>query len=211
MRPFWFRDWSGKTTVILASGPSLTLSDVAYVEQARLADRCRVIAINGTFRRAPFADVLYGCDCQWWNANPDHASFRGLRVGLYHARGHAWPSGVFKCEYRDRKSTGLDLEPPYLSTGQNSGYQAINLAVHFGARRILGLGFDFKRSGDGRRHWHGDHPLPLMNPQDSVFPDWLKAMETLPAALAEIGAEFINCSRDTALNCFPRSTIDAEL
>ena len=56
--------------------------------------------------------------------------------------------------------TGLSLDPDKLVTGHNSGFQALNLAVLAGARRILLLGYDGKAGQDGRTHWSGGHPRP---------------------------------------------------
>lgn len=88
---------------------------------------------------------------------------------------------------------GLSLDPNLIHQGQNGGYQAINLAVHFGAKRIILIGYDMKG-----KHWHPDHKGN--NPGN--FAQWIKNFSTMIPQLKELGVEVINCTRDTALECF---------
>lgn len=90
--------------------------------------------------------------------------------------------------------------------GGNSGYQAINLAFHTGAKRIVLLGFDMQRT-DGKAHWFGNHPGNMQVP--SPYADWLHKFEQLAADLKVQGVEVLNCTRETALTCFERVSLDA--
>ena len=128
------RLWPGATIVCLGTGPSLTAADVT-----RCAGQAKVTAINDAYRLAPWADVLYACDAKWWRWNKGLPGFAGLKFGL-----------DTSIAYRDvtvLQNTGLQVletTPTGLRTGHTSGYQAINLAVHLGAARIVLLGYDFK-------------------------------------------------------------------
>jgi hypothetical protein len=93
--------------------------------------------------------------------------------------------------------------------GSNSGYQAINLAVHFGVSRILLLGFDMQVAPDGRKHWFGNHPGNMNN--NSPYGLFIEKFGTLPPDLKKAGVEVVNCSRVTALECFQRMTIEEAL
>ena len=78
------------------------------------------------------------------------------------------------------------------------------LAFHMGAARILLLGYDMKFSKSGAAHWFGDHPDNIR----SNYAPWIQHMnEVAKQNLVEI----INCSRDTALDCFPQMTIQEAL
>jgi hypothetical protein len=101
---------------------------------------------------------------------------------------------------------GLELAPTGLRTGINSGYQALNLAVHLGADRILLLGYDMGPDGT-RDHWFGEHP----DCQPSPYAQMREYFETLVAPLAELGISVINCSRRTALTAFPCVPLEQEL
>lgn len=65
------------------------------------------------------------------------------------------------------------------------------------------IGYDCQKTG-GKAHWHGDHPKPLGN---------AGAVDKWPAQFKDMlrylrGVSVINCSRETALSCFPRATLE---
>lgn len=89
----------------------------------------------------------------------------------------------------------------------NSGAGALMLAHHYGAHRIIMLGYDCSYAADGKRHWHGDHPKGLGNALS--IGDW-------PGQFAKVkglmdGAEVLNASRESALQIFPRISLEAAL
>ncbi|MBO6542298.1 MAG: hypothetical protein JJ939_12080 [Alphaproteobacteria bacterium] len=104
---------------------------------------------------------------------------------------------------------GLCLKAPYIHRGANSGYQAINLAVHLGAAKIVLLGFDMQASD--KPHWHGFHPSGLNNPNQINFDVWIRNFDAVPPFLARAGVDLVNCSRETALTCFRRGNLKDEL
>jgi hypothetical protein len=108
-----------------------------------------------------------------------------------------------------RQKPGLCLDPLAIHYGGNSGYQAINLAFNWGARRIILLGFDMGKAVDGRSHYFGDHPAGLR--RGGNFRNWIADFEQLAADLKAEGVEVVNCSRSTALRCFPRMDLQSAL
>lgn len=106
---------------------------------------------------------------------------------------------------------GLSLDPLRIHFGNNSGYQALNLAVLLGAKRILLTGYDMQCGKDGKKHWHGDHPVGFNNPSVGTLKTWCRNFETTLPDLKEAGVEVINCSRETALTCFPRQLLEETL
>lgn len=198
------RLWPGATVACLGGGPSLTQGQVA-----RLRGRVRVVAINDAWRLAPWADVLYACDWRWWRKHAGVPAFQGLKVTLSNGCGHldAWP------EIRVLENTGtegLERAPSGLRTGRNGGYQAINLAVHLGAARILLLGYDMKAAAGERTHWFGDHEdWPT---RATIFRDvFLPHFAGLARALDELGVAVVNCTPDSALDVFPRARLEEAL
>lgn len=150
---------------------------------------------------------MYACDYPWWAAHiGELAGFAGERWSIdVCARdrfGVRWLAGI------DRPGLApIAGEPPYhLHTGCNSGYQALGLAALFGAARILLLGYDFGNAG-ALVHWHGSHPRGLGN--GGHYPSWIAAMNRLAIDLEKSHIEVINCSRVSALTCFPRRAIQA--
>jgi len=190
--------WPGETFVCIGGGPSLTTADVDAVH-----GWARVIAINDAYLLAPWADVLYACDAKWWTWHHGVPSFGGPKYSIESS------DPVTFTEVQVLKNTGitgLELDPTGLRTGINSGYQAINLAVHLGAERILLLGYDMSCDGT-RSHWFGEHP----DAQPSPYPQMREAFESLVEALQAIGVTVINCSRRTALTTFPCVPLEQEL
>lgn len=192
------RIWPGSTIAILASGPSLTQADCDIVRSRGW----RAIAVNRSWELAPWADALYACDAAFWRATGNAQGFAGLKVGLQ------------MVEFRDvrtmkwRADVGIDRDRQYLSTGGNSGHQAINLAYHLGAARIVLLGLDCGPGPAGEVHWHGNHPPGMQNPRPATMERWRAAFPTLARDLAAEGVEVINASRRTTLDCFPRIALE---
>lgn len=198
MTPRVPRLWPGATIVCIGGGPSLTPADIATVR-----GRARVIAVNDAYRLAPWADVLYACDQQWWNWHAGVPTFAGWKYGIASSVPITWPDVVV---LENTGWLGLEEEPTGLRAGHNGGYQAVNLAVHLGAARILLLGYDMAPDG-AQTHWFGDHPDHVPSP----FPEMRAAFDTLVAPLAARGVEVLNCSRRTALTAFPRVPLEQAL
>jgi hypothetical protein len=89
---------------------------------------------------------------------------------------------------------------PGVSAAINSGAGAILLAQYLGASNVILLGYDCQRT-NGESHWHGDHQQPLS--QSLRFYVWRQQF----AAIAKKHSNIINCSRETALTCFPRRSL----
>lgn len=193
------RLWPGETVAILGGGPSLTRADVDALRGV-----CRVIAINKAYELAPWADVMYAADAKFWNWEHGAPAFTGPKYAIEASDPIMWPDVQV---LRNTGVTGLELEPTGLRTGYNSGYQSVGLAYHFGAARILLLGFDLKVGANGLSHWHGDHP----DRQPSPYGAMLEAFPSIAQPLKDAGVEVINCTPGSALKCFPMSTLRDEL
>jgi hypothetical protein len=182
--------WPDSTIAVIAAGPSLTREDCDYVRGRVTA----TIAVNTAYLLAPWADVLYGCDgLKFWRWHKGVPSFHGLKYSL--------TRNAYKIpQLRNAGDQGLSLDPSAVCTGQNSAFQSVNLAYHFGAKRIILLGVDMKRGAKGARHFQGgDHPDGSQPP----FRLCLSLWETIVAPLREQQIEVINCSASTALHSFP--------
>lgn len=185
------------TRFIIASGPSLTAEDVNAIRNQQ------TIAINDNYLLAPWADVLYACDACWWDWHADRQelkSFKGRKITQDKEAAEKY--GLEYIESRD--ADGLSRDPAYIHKGSNSGIQAINLASHLGARRIVLLGYDMQGTC-GKTHWHGKHPCEV----DDYAPwhKWLWRYQLVADDAERMGLQVINCSRETALTCFPRKRL----
>ena len=194
------RGWD--LVVCAATGPSFDEHQAALIESARVRGACHVLAINDNYRRLPNADVLYACDGKWWDVhNADvRRAFHGElwtldkkaadRYGLHHVDSINQP--------------GLCRDASRIHTGGNGGYQAVNLAFHFGARRIVLVGYDMQATG-GQPHWFGEHPQPLSRSRN--FASWRERFGVLAADLHLADVRVTNCTRQSALACFPMGNL----
>ena len=181
----------------LASGPSMCAEDAQAVR-----GHGSVIAINNTLELAPFADVHYSCDAMWWRVYGERFSwYVGERVAL--SKGQL-PSDVRGMEYANKPGLGETL----LHCGNNSGYQAINLAYLRGAKVIVLLGYDMQDAG---KHWHEPHPAPLANFSPGMPELCAPKFTPLAYDLRMRGVRVVNASRRTALECFERVTLSDAL
>jgi hypothetical protein len=207
--------WQGDTAVILGGGPS-----ILSLDWQRLPHRlhgCRTITINNSWELAPAADVLYFCDPAWWRMHPRATRFCGTwRITLNGDPRLLWgtqlpPPGVEGIHsLLPRVGPGLSHDATMLATGSrpgsingtNSGYQAINLAYHFGAKRIILLGYDMHVTG-GRSHWHVGHPGQGVQRTAELLADMLPQFATLKEPLEAAGVEVINATPESALLVWP--------
>ena len=198
--------WSGGSVIIAGSGPSLT------TEIADLCRNQRVIAVNDAYRLIPWAEILYACDARWWRVHEGCPKFAGEKWTSYHEGRRAHVADVAK-RYKlhvclGEKKDSFSLSPDRISYGRNSGFQAMNLAMLWGAAQIILVGFDFRLGKDNRlkpkRHFFGDHPRGLAS--TSNYPEWVKAMHNaakqLPAHIS-----VINCTPGSAIKCFPMGNL----
>jgi len=188
------RLWPNSTVVCIGTGPSLT---PAQVDVCR--GKAHVIVVNNAWELAPWADVLYAADAKWWRRFDGVPAFPGLKYSVMPTRANSahqeYPSIQI---LRNTGGYGLELDPSGLRTGANSGYQAINLAVHLGASRIVLLGYDMH--GD---HYFGSHP----DKAKPAFSMCLTAFPTLVEPLQAAGVSIVNCTPGSALTCFPQASL----
>ena len=194
-------NWSGRTAVVLASGPSLR----DFIREGTLPDTVRTITTNSSIFAYPLADVAFGLDFMWWKMH--------VQAVRRDSQASCWTTDRTTAErfglHFVRGVNESGLHPTRVNSGGNSGHAAINLAALFGAKRILLLGFDMALGEEGEKHWHPRHPNPCVQAQ--VFPDWLLKFDSLAKGCEKAGIEVINCSTRTALTVFPRMSLERAL
>lgn len=193
------------TIVVVASGPSLRASDVAYCR-----GKADVIVVNDCYRMAPWARIIFAADYRWWGMHYSDV--------VDHCRAERWTCDADAARDFDIHHIGI-IDAPGLCRdssavhfGENSGYQAVNLAYHMGATRIVLLGFDMGATGNS--HWFGDHPASIAGldaMKTLAWPRWCAHFDQLAADLKHDGIEVINATRETNLTCFERAPIEDAL
>lgn len=213
-RYLWWKDWRSRAIAIVASGPSVKDSDCLA-----LKGRLPVIAVKEAFwQQVPFADVVYGCEAAWWNFRAGLPGFTGLKVTWDGAKVH-FPGieriRIAKRSKGDRHDHQFSRdilfdEPGLIGSGQASGFQALNLAVQFGASRILMLGFD---AGGGKQvHFYGRNAWTgARNPNEVVFEAWVKNFDLAKSTLDCLGVEVVNASPISKISAFRKAGVEETL
>ena len=127
-----------------------------------------VIAINRSYELIPREHpnaALYAADAGFWAHYKNARRFHGAKfASAKQVKSLANDAVIFQVR---RRREGLDVDkfvkdpanPLKIGHGSHSGFQAVNIAVNFGAKLIGLVGYDY--CGD---HWHEDHPRALRNP-----------------------------------------------
>lgn len=191
--------WKGQTVAVYASGPSMNGTIRAKTQHLP------AIAVNDTYRLAPDADMLYAADESWWQQYPEAKFFPGLKVSIGMNQ-KAKPLFDDQLLLLYSGEDGFDECTSNLRTGGNSGYQAVHIAIHAKARRILMFGFDMH--GKNGLHWFGRHPAPLRNTVDYDFQKRVIRFRALAEAAKTQNVEIINCCLGSAIDAFPIRTLD---
>jgi hypothetical protein len=169
----------------------------------------RVVAVQDAYRLMPWADLVYGCDERWWNFHKDCAGFQGEKwsshgggdekIKAAEAHGLRLVKGEHGSEF--------SLNPDVIRYGQNSGFQAINVAILKGCKRIVLVGFDMQ-SVKGQRHFFGDHPPGLNNRTDHT--QFIRNFEWAAKKLPK-DIRIVNATPDSALRCFKMRSLEDAL
>ena len=186
------------TAVCIASGASLTKEDVEFCK-----GKAKVYAVKECRHLAPWADVLYAADQDWWELNKGCPDFAGEKWTVCEQGDEkvALKYGLNYLHFKPNDKWSFD--PTYLATGGNSGFQAVNLAVLQGAARVILLGYDMGHEHGTPKHWWtGQYERPI---RSSNFQEWI---EKFNAAAPLIPVPVLNATRKTNLRCFARVPIE---
>lgn len=192
--------WPNSTIFILGGGPSIKNLDLTKIQ-----GKWPIIGCNMAFLDYPWIDVMYFGDCKvhMWISGQDNGkyteqfdAFQGLKVSCCpdtreDPRIHALFRHL-KGIIRERRSIGWNL---------NTGGSAINLAYHFGARRIVLLGFDMKQINN-RQNFH-DYNLEKDKHPDENYKKFIRYFERIAKDAKELELEVINATPGSALPYFP--------
>lgn len=217
------RGWAGGTAVVIGGGPSLKQEDVAEVGELRLHGQLAgVIAVNDAYLLAPWADINYFADSNWWrwHSQGTDKPKLGLNKDEVRERFAAFPGQKCTLDTTSRSITdpevhvlrnmhgpmrtdgpGLSEDPTSLGTGTTSGFQSMNLSILAGAVKVILLGFDSVIRQDGVSHWHGGHIAP---PRPDVYRSAAHHFHLVELAIKKLGVTVLNCCPTSEINCFPK-------
>jgi hypothetical protein len=188
----------GDTIYIVGGGPSLKKLDFNL-----LKDKV-VIAVNKAFLHLPMAQVLYWSDTrffEWYSKEIE--DFKGIKVTC-----RPQPKRNDIINLLNTGKTGLETMSYGLRDGGNSGYAAINLAYHLGAKRIVLLGFDMQTNGK-ETHWHEGYSSTADT--ETMGRLMIPNFDSLVEPLAKRKVKVYNASPISKLTSFEKITIEEAL
>lgn len=190
--------WAGETVCILGCGPSRNLVDMERLEHGVCSGKIKVVAINDSFKAAPFAHICYFCDQEWYETRESEMRKCWLGGNLVTMENQI--PGVLRL--RNTGPTGFDPDPSCLRHGSNSGYQAVHLSMHLGVKKIILCGYDMRCVGD-QLHAEPRPERQTVAGFSQTLQVMLEKWPTIVDPLAERGIEVINASPGSALRCWP--------
>lgn len=173
--------------------------------------RAKVIAIKENIDLCPWADVVYGCDRPWWEFRRGLKEFTGLKLSFVKT---TYPDvRTVKIAAGKAKTYSDDLHFDEVGTiggGGNSGFQSLNLALQWGARRIILIGYDL--SMESGFHWYGRNGWAMANnPDERQLGKWAQNFDEKAPTIFKLGADVVNVSEHSRITAFRKGTIEQVL
>ena len=201
-----------KTIACIGTGPSVTQEQVDTARDKGF----ELYVCNNAYQLAPDATLLYSVNMAWW----DHYfhEVRDLPCDK-------WTTNVAAAARYDlnwvaeKFMWGLSEDQNVISHGHGSGFSLVSMAHRAGADRIVLLGYDLKYApdydgksqtiGSQPRHFFGEYPSKMQHwPSVQVLRGVHIELRELYRAVAKQGlVEIVNCTPDSAIDCFERKSI----
>lgn len=228
------RIWNGGDVWIIGGGPSIIkqfgipseiveqvrsgeLSPSAYSTYMKAIHNKHVIAINAAFLIGNWIDFVFFGDKNFFlRFEKELSQFPKPRISS-----HEWTKDVDwikTLKKQPGKPFGISDKPKFVSWNSNSGGASISLAAHLGVKRIFLLGFDMKLGEANEQHWHEEYTKKRLNDDPTPIARRLPFKMHSKGFKKQIvvdakawGIEIINVSPESALEAFPRMTLQEAL
>ncbi len=153
----------------------------------------------------PWADVLYGCDAKWWAAHDGCSEFCGVKWSSHNNKQASDDKTEVAERYglnlvKGKHGSGFSTDQNFIHYNDNSGAQALNLAILLGATYIVLVGYDL-RHVQGKSHFFGDHPSTLH--QRNEYESFCRKFGPAPD-----GVTIINATPNSALKVYPQMVLE---
>lgn len=187
---------------VIGGGPSLksVLPDPSVISSED------VIAVNNAYKLFPNAITCHFADKTWWGWHSDviRSIYQGPLITSRHLNNDKWAktTSLVHCFTKPRfGKDGITEEITALS-GSNSGHQAINLAIKYGYKTIVLIGFDMDSSSPAT-HWHDEHrrPTNVDNYKNTMLPGMEQISKYIKEKRTDI--KIVNLNPKSMITCFP--------
>lgn len=200
MRRFWTvtPDWKNEIAFIVAGGPSVLNENLETLRGRR------VIVVNSSYERVPFADYLFFADTRWFEAHKKRPAFRDFAGKLVTPNLKVvdpYGRDILRLVRRVPNTNpqhgplgpGLAVQPNAVVSNRTSLQGAMNLAFHLGSPIQVLIGADMGRAADGRTHHHLPHKW-RNKPGNQTWDIQMTQLALIVKPLRERGIKVINTS-----------------
>lgn len=173
-------------------------------------DKHSVIAVNNSYKIFPYSILTHFADIEWWRWHTTETQnilrdFKGpITTSILPQLRYEYPDRVIRFKLGEK--FWLSMSETNLN-GNNSGHQALNLAVLLGFKEIRLLGFDLDVES-GVTHWHQEHQRPtnkgnfeasMIPGFDSILPKYYE------------GINIVNFNPSSKISAFKKESLDSWL
>lgn len=204
MKPIFTPD---DTVFVLGGGPSLKDMDLEKIKSYP------VIGTNASVFLGDWVDIVFFGDERFYSWHPEALENFSNRVitCAVQLKNHQ------KFEYLEKVPASEQTKKAdpivwnkkkiawFTNKGGNAGSSAVALACKMGAKQIILLGFDFKTK-EGRHNYHDYHNH---TPDKNIYQnEFLTHFKRLAEETERLGIQVINATPDSALDVFPKKTLE---
>ena len=221
------RKFAGDTAVLIATGPSLSQQQLNLIHDRHTAGDVRTFGINNVYQIYPTLDVHLSCDGPWWRWYWNDPVLREMSKTTmmwtwYPEFAEEFGINYIKAVVKD----GLSGDPSVVHINHGSGPMMMNLAIHYGVKKLVLVGHDMKfakdyapakkEPGSTPRHYFGEYPKPLQHwpsvkVRQGVLDGLIEAYTKIEASPVLSSVDIVNCTTDTALTMFRQSDLEKEI
>jgi hypothetical protein len=176
-----------------------------------------VIGVNAAFLLGSWIDVMcWGDGSFYWKNKDEILKFRGLKISVNPNTQPGRP-GVYDSKFVQRDGNmpfGISKKPNMVSWNKHTGGAAINLAYHFGVKKIFLLGFDMVTDPKtDHQHWHSHYSTGTKprKPNQLPFGKHLSSFKPIKTCAQNAGIAIYNVSMGSAIVEFPKVTLEEAL
>jgi hypothetical protein len=191
--------WKNETVYLIGGGPSLI-----NFNWEKLRGK-KTIAINKSALYYPHADIMYWTDSRfysWYKNDIDKLTCKKYTL----RSGKKLADDIISLNRGE--TFGLSEYNNTLCHGNNSGYAAINLAYHLGAKTIVLLGYDMKANDNS--HFHDGYPIPPTT--EAVYREhFLPGFKILAERLKAKDINVFNASEFSEIDVWEKISFDHEI
>lgn len=210
------REWEGETVFIVAGGTSVLQQNTEALRGRK------VIAVNSSYERVPFAQYLFFADDRWWKEHRERPALaayvaQGGKLVTVSKAARELPGGLklhklkrvcpVTREARGRMGPGLAASPDSVVAQRTSLQGAMNMAAHLGASCIVLLGADAYRAPDGRSHHHSKHQW-ANKPGNKTWDIQMTQLALIVEPLQARGIRVINTSLQSRLPWWTKAPLE---